>query len=560
MSWRYRTTLLFFLVIFALIICRLFYWQVVRAQELSILGQEQYDEQVVSQAQRGEIKTSDGFTIAADKLAYLVYTNPKVVKDKQNEADVLGKLLDIKSATISALLNVDKFWVPITSDVDSSVKEKISAKNLPGVGFQPETVRYYPEASMAAHMLGFLGKDINGNDAGYFGLEGYYNRLLSGKNGYAVVVHDAAGHPILAKMNDSTVKVDGSDLILHIDRRIQFVLDQTLKDGIQKYGAKSGMAAVMDPKTGGILAMSSFPTYDPSSFQDYSENLYSDPFITSTYEPGSTFKPIVMSAALDAGLIQPNTQCNICSGPVQIGGYAIHTWNDQYFPNTTMTDVIVHSDNTGMVFVGEKLGLDRMLNYLQSFGIGDTTGIDLQGEEAPELHPKDQWYPIDFATASFGQGIVVTPIELLDAIGAIANDGKRMEPQVVAAIQTPDGKTIPIPPKEINQPISATTAKVMTQIMVDAVNNGEAQFYRLKGYDIAGKTGTASIPVAGHYDPTKTIASFVGFAPANDPKFVMLVVLDEPSASIWGSETAAPIFFNVAKDILMYDGIPPSGE
>jgi cell division protein FtsI/penicillin-binding protein 2 len=211
-----------------------------------------------------------------------------------------------------------------------------------------------------------------------------------------------------------------------------------------------------------------------------------------------------------------------------------------------------------MVFVSEKLGLDRMLDYLQKFGIGDTTGIDLQGEESPALHSKDQWYPIDLATASFGQGIVVTPIELLDAIAAIANDGKRMEPHVVAAIQTSDGKTITIPPKEINQPISATTAKVMTQIMVDAVNNGEAKFYRLKGYDVAGKTGTASIPVAGHYDPTKTIASFVGFAPANDPKFVMLVVLDEPSSSIWGSETAAPIFFNVAKDILMYYGIPPS--
>lgn len=453
---------------------------------------------------------------------------------------------------------MDRFWVPLKSGVDNSIKEKIAAQNFPGVGFQEQTVRFYPEASMAAQLLGFVGKDENGNDEGYFGLEGYYNQLLSGKNGYAVVVHDAAGRPILAKMNDSTVKVDGSDLVLNIDRRIQYMLESELKSGIAKYGAKSGMAAVMDPKTGGILAMASFPTFDPATYQDFSDTLYTNPFITSTYEPGSTFKPIVMASAMDAGLIQPDTQCTICSAPVQIGGYAIHTWDDHYFPNTTMTDVIVHSDNTGMVFVSEKLGLDRMLDYLQKFGIGDTTGIDLQGEEAPELHPKDQWYPIDLATASFGQGIVVTPIELLDAISAVANNGKRMQPQIVSAVQTPDGQTIPIPPKEINQPISATTAQVMTQIMVDAVNNGEAKFYRLKGYDIAGKTGTASIPVAGHYDPTKTIASFVGFAPANDPRFVMLVVLDEPSASIWGSETAAPIFFAVAKDILTYYGIPPS--
>jgi stage V sporulation protein D (sporulation-specific penicillin-binding protein) len=558
MNWRYKFTLLFFLIFFALIISRLFYWQIVKAQELSAIGQAQYDEQVVSPAQRGQIETSDGFTIAADKLAYLVYTNPKVVGDKKNEADDLGKLLDIKSATISALLSENKFWVPIESDVDNNVKEKIAAKNLPGVGFQEETVRYYPEASMAAHLLGFVGKDVNGNDTGYFGLEGYYNRLLSGKNGYAVVVHDANGHPILAKMNDSTEKVDGSTLILHIDRRIQFVLEQELKSGIKTYGAKSGMGAVMDPKTGAILAMASFPTYDPSSYQDYPDSLYTDPFITSIYEPGSTFKPIVMSAALDAGLIKPNTQCPNCAGPVQIGNYAIHTWNDQYFPHTTMTEVLIHSDNTGMVFVAQKLGVNRMIDYLNKFGIGQTTGIDLQGEEASALHPKDEWYPIDLATTGFGQGISVTPIELLDAIAAIANNGVRMQPQVVAAVQTPDGQTIPIQPKEIDQPISATTAQVMTQMLVDTANEGEASYARLKGYNIAGKTGTASIPVAGHYDPTKTIASFVGFGPANDPKFVMLIILDEPSASIWGSTTAAPIFFSVAKDILMWDGIPPS--
>jgi stage V sporulation protein D (sporulation-specific penicillin-binding protein) len=558
MTWRYRFTLFFFLIVLALIIMRLFYWQVVRAQELSAIAQEQYDQQVVSVAQRGEIKTSDDFTIAADKLAYLVYADPKVVKNKDKESDALGKFLDIQSATVSALLSEDKFWVPIKSHVDNSVKEKIDAAHLPGVGFEEETVRFYPEASMAANLLGFVGKDENADDKGYFGLEGYYDRQLSGKNGISIVVHDAAGHPILAKMNDSTVKVDGRDLILNIDRRIQFMLDEELKKGIATYGAKSGMAVVMDPKTGGILAMSSFPTFDPAAYQDYSENLYANPLITDTYEPGSTFKPIIMASAMNEGLVKPDTKCTICSGPVQIGDYAIHTWDDKYFPNITMNDVIVHSDNTGMVFVGEKLGLDRILNYLQQFGIGDTTGIDLQGEEAPDLHPKDEWYPIDLATATFGQGITVTPIELIDAISAIANNGVRMQPQVVSAVQTPDGQTIPIPPKEIDQPISATTAQVMTQIMVNAVNNGESKFYRLKGYDIAGKTGTAQIPVSGHYDPTKTIASFVGFAPATDPKFVMLVILNEPSASIYGAETAAPIFFSVAKDILMYYGIPPS--
>jgi cell division protein FtsI/penicillin-binding protein 2 len=225
-----------------------------------------------------------------------------------------------------------------------------------------------------------------------------------------------------------------------------------------------------------------------------------------------------------------------------------------------MLEVIQHSDNTGMVFVAQKLGIDRMLSYLNKFGIGDTTGIDLQGEVSPVLKPSNQWYAVDLATAGFGQGISVTPIELLDALGAIANQGRRMEPHVISAVESPDGSLTKIQPKVLDTPISEETAQVMTEIMVNAVNKGEASWARLKGYRIAGKTGTASIPVAGHYDPNQTIASFIGFAPADDPKFVMLVILDRPTVSIYGAETAAPIFFDIAKDILSYYGIAPSGQ
>src|SRR5579885_1226873 len=474
MTWRYRVTLFFFVILFFLILARLFYWQTVRAQELAALGQAQYGSEITLNPQRGQIMTSDGFAVAANKLSYRVFANPKEVKDVQNEANTLSPVLKEDSATISALLSLNKYWVSLAPSVDQNTKNKISSLHLPGVGFEDEYNRFYPEASMAANLLGFVGKDENGNDKGYFGLEGYYDRQLRGKTGIAVEIHDALGQPILAKMNDTTQEVDGRNLILHIDRTVQYLLDEEIKNGVQKYGAKSGEAAIMDPKTGAILAMSQYPSFDPRDYQKYSESSYLNTFITDTYEPGSTFKPLIMSAALNEGLLQPDTKCTICSGPVPIGGYEIHTWNDQYFPNTTMTDVIVHSDNTGMVFVGQKLGQDRMMDYLQKFGIGDLTGIDLQGEEAPGLRPKDQWYPIDVATASFGQGIDVTPIELLDAFSVIANGGKRMEPHVVAAVQTPDGQTIQIPPKEIDQPVSATTAQVMTQILVDAVNKGEA--------------------------------------------------------------------------------------
>jgi cell division protein FtsI/penicillin-binding protein 2 len=245
---------------------------------------------------------------------------------------------------------------------------------------------------------------------------------------------------------------------------------------------------------------------------------------------------------------------------VSVGGYSLETWDNKYFPNTNMIDVIQHSDNTGMVFVAQKLGVDRMINYLGKFGIGDNTGIDLQGEVSVELKPSNEWYAVDLATTGFGQGISVTPIELLDATAAIANDGVRMEPQVVGAVQDAQGNMVKIQPKVLDTPISVGTAKVMTEIMVNAVNKGEASWARLKGYSIAGKTGTASIPVSGHYDPTQTIASFVGFAPSDNPKFVVLVILNRPTASIYGADTAAPIFFDITKSLLSYYGIPPDGN
>ncbi len=224
-----------------------------------------------------------------------------------------------------------------------------------------------------------------------------------------------------------------------------------------------------------------------------------------------------------------------------------------------MTDVIIHSDNTGMVFVSRKLGLDKMYDYIKRFGFGNLTGIDLQDEATPDLRPKNQWHDIDVATASFGQGISATVLQMVRAVGAIANDGKLMEPHVAAAIKGAGG-TIKIPPRVVGQPISSDSAKIMTEIMVQAVDRGEAQYYKNKyvpNFRIAGKTGTAQIPVAGHYDPTKTIASFVGFAPAEDPKFVMLVRYDQPSSSIYGADTAAPTFFQISKDLFTYYNIAP---
>ncbi|OGH39307.1 MAG: hypothetical protein A3B44_02390 [Candidatus Levybacteria bacterium RIFCSPLOWO2_01_FULL_38_21] len=556
MIWRYRITLFLLLAIFCLVIIRLFYWQIVKASDLSLLGQSQYGRLIKVLPERGQIKTSDNFPIVTNKISYLVFANPKEIKDKEKNSLILAQALGVSKASISAQLSLDRFWVPLKSQITIEDKEKISKLNLPGIGFEKQFTRYYPEASMAAHLLGFVGKDEAGQDKGYFGIEGYYDRLLKGKEDVAVQIHDALGRPILSRASKNSKEAKGDSLVLNINRSIQFMAEEKLKKGIERYQASGGSVGIMDPKTGNILALVSFPSFLPSDFQDYEANLFKNPFISSLYEPGSTFKPLVLSPALDSKLVTPETKCPICSGPVSISGFELHTWNNKYYKDTNMVEVIQHSDNIGMVFVAQKLGVDRMIDYLSRFGIGDVTGVDIQGEVSQSLLPKAFWYPVDLVTKGFGQGISVTPIELLSAFSAIANKGVRMEPHVVGKVETPDGKISKIPPKILGKPISEETAKIMTEILVNAVNKGEASWTRLRGYRIAGKTGTASIPVKGHYDPNQTITSFIGFAPSDNPKFVMLVILDRPTASIYGAETAAPIFFDIAKDVLAYYGIP----
>ena len=556
MKWRYNFTLFLFLLSFFVVSVRLFYWQVVKADELSQMGQAQYGSLISVTPKRGEIETSDGFPIAANRLSYLVFANPKEIQNTAAAAAALSPELQIDASTLSARLSLNGYWVSLKSGIDIKTKDAIDALHLPGIGFQESYTRFYPEASMAASLLGFVGKDAAGNDKGYFGLEGYYDRQLRGRTGHAIEIHDALGRPILSELSGTGAAQNGRTLVLSINRSIQFLAEQIIKQGVEEYGAKSGMVGIMNPKTGEILAMANYPSFDESTFWEYPPSTYVNPFISDLYEPGSTMKPLVMAGAINYGLVTPDSTCPICSGPVQIGNYAIHTWDDKYFPNTTMKDILKHSDNTGMVYVSEKMGLDRMLANFKAFGQTDMTGIDLQGEVSSNMLDKKVWYPIDVATSAFGQGIAVTPIELLDGFAAIANNGIRMQPHVVDKIITASGQTITIPPHELSRPISEKTAKIVTEMLVYTVDEGEAAFARLHGYRIAGKTGTASIPVAGHYDPTKTIASFIGFAPADNPKFAMLVIYDKPTASIWGSETAAPTFFKIAKYLLEYYGVP----
>ncbi len=558
MKKRFLGVFLFFLICLIAINLKLFQWQIVQSASLTALSKDQSELTYWLTPQRGDILASDGFPLATEKEAYVLYARPQDISDKDVVSQLIANELQVDVATVSARLATTSAWVPLDWHLPEAQKEQLEKMNLPGIGFDENPERFYPEGSMAAQLIGFVGKDNAGVDTGYFGLEGFYDRILKGRTIQVTVVKDAFNQPILSKTDTTVDDTSGESLTLHIDRTLQYDLEQKLLEGIEKYGAKSGSGAIMDPKTGAILAMAGFPEFNPSDFWDFDQTSWRNSFISDTYEPGSTFKPLVMAWAIDHGLVTPTTQCTICSGPVTIADATIHTWDDKYFPNTTMTEVIQHSDNTGMVFVAQKMGRDGMLSMFDDFGLTSLTGIDLQGESGAIIHPRDQWYPVDVATAGFGQGIAVTPIQLLTAFSSLADGGVMMQPQVVASVQKEDGSVVQIQPKVIGRTVSSTTADVMKEILVNAVDKGEASFARIPGYRIAGKTGTASIAVGGGYNDPNTIASFIGYAPADDPKFTMLIILNQPTASIYGAETAAPIFFSLSKDIFTYWHILPT--
>lgn len=553
---RFGVVLLGIFFLYSLLILRLFHWQIIEAENLSRQGKEQSFETLPIAATRGEIQSSDGFPLATNTISYLAYANPKQISDKQIAAEKLSSILSKDTASISAALNRDLFWVRLAENIDSEKKKKIEKLKIPGVGFEQQFSRFYPEASMAAHLIGFLGRDRDGHDHGYFGIEGGYNSQLAGRDGAKYGARDALGNEILNDIRQDP-EIDGRSLKLTIDRTIQYNVDKKLSDGIKKYDADGGSIIVMETATGKILGMASRPSFDPKKYYEYEGSSYKNPTLSSLYEPGSTFKVLVMAAALDMGLVKPDTKCNICAGPVHVGEYSIKTWNGEYRPGITMNETIIHSDNTGMVFVGRKIGLDKMISYFKKYGLGEPTGIDLQGETTGVVKDRDDWYTIDLATASFGQGISLTPIQLITAVNSIANGGIKMKPYVVDEILTPDGKTIQLKPTNEGRTVSNVAAKTITNMMINAVEQGEANYAKVKGYKIAGKTGTAQIPIAGHYDPNQTVASFVGFFPPSKPKITMLVIFNRPKSSIYGAETAAPVFFSLARDMIKYYNLPP---
>ncbi|HET7098929.1 MAG TPA: penicillin-binding protein 2 [Patescibacteria group bacterium] len=568
MATKIRFLSIVFGLLFAALIIRLFYWQIVKADTLSQQAKLQYGSAKITKAPRGNILASDESFWAVRTDAWLIYSNNNLIKDdKKRLANKLAAIFAIdiedkaellaETERLEALLSKKGSYIPLKQKVTTEIKKNVEALKIVGINFEQQEIRYYPEASSSAQLLGFVGKNETGDDIGYFGLEGYYNLPLSGKSGFVGGEKDAKGAPLLINGSQKVTAISGVDLATSIDKRIQRLAEEKLKEGIEKYGAKGGSVTVMDPYSGNILAMASLPSFDPNKYNEYSDAVFKNPIISNSFEPGSIFKVLVVAAGLDSGVIKPDTECDICSGPLKIDKYEIKTWNNKYTAHINMTDVIVESDNVGMSFIGQKLGQEKLYDYLNNFGIGKVTGIDLQGESAPQMRKKGTWSDVDLATTSFGQGIAVTGIQMVRAVAVIANGGYLVSPHVVDSL-VGDGwqeKTKTNIPVRI---ISSEAASETAEMMYQATDRGEAKWAKIAGFKVAGKTGTAQIPIAGHYDLTNTNHSFVGFAPVGKPKFVMLVTLHSPQTSPWAAETAAPLWFSVARDLFPYLGVQPT--
>ncbi len=589
-SLKVRFLTVVFLFGFVVISLRLVFLQVISAEQYSAEAEKQHFYSLLLPARRGEIKAVDGAALVSDKNAYLLYAHlpdlpadwtevakqisqilakdvPIVATDSsvlslQDQESLLKATQDsLEKITLDRLGSENVLWVNLAHFLSTQTKSQIENLHIAGLGFTDEQTRDYPEASMAAHVLGFVGSDENGNPKGYFGLEGFYNRELSGRPGEIKVEKDAFGRPIAIGQEVRTEKQDGRTLITTIDRGVQHFVEADLTAGIRDWRASGGTAIVMNPSDGAVLAMASFPNYDPGNFSYYQTARYKNPAVADLFEPGSIIKPLIMAAAINEQKLTPNTRCDKCDGPRQIYNFYIHTFDNHYHPNETMTDVLVNSDNTGMVFVGEKLGFPALYSYLQKYGFGQKTGVDLQEEEGGSLRPKGDYYPIDQATLTFGQGISVNALQMVRAFGALANGGRLPTPYLVSKI-IDQGQTIELPHPLGSRVISESTAKTIAQMMVQVANESPEHFPKdriaeLASFRIAAKSGTAQIAVGGKYSSSGTIASVIGFFPAETPQFVVLVKLNEPEVRPWGSDTAGPVFFAIIRDLINYYGISP---
>lgn len=502
--------------------------------------------------------------IALNQSLAFIFADPRHVTDAKAAAAAIGAALKYDEAKIAELTErlgrTADPYEPIERGVSNVVAQEIAELKLPGIQQTDEPARLYPESSLGGHVIGFLGFAADGSRTGRYGIEGYFDQILTGAPGTLRSEKDISGRLIAIGNRTIDPAVNGADIVLTIDQTIQHVACAALNRQVLATKADGGSVIIMEPSTGRILAMCGSPDFDPNAYRSVSGvGTFNNPAIFGSYEPGSVFKAVTMGAALDAGAVTPSSTYED-TGEVKIDRFTIKNSDFLSHGLQTMTEALEKSLNTGMIFAMRKMGRKTFVDYVQRFGFGERTGIELDTESPGDLGKIDTNSEIYSATASFGQGISVTPLQIVAAYAAIANGGILKKPQIVDEIRHADGTVETRRSTDVRRVIETKTARLLSAMLVSVVEHGHGGKASVPGYYIAGKTGTAQVPLVDRagYDPIKTIGSFAGFGPVEDPKFAMIVRIDNPKGVFWAETIAAPLFGEIASFLVQYLEIPPT--
>lgn len=541
-------------LLFLTVVGRAFFLQILQHEELVKKAEKQQRHRVELTPARGSIMDRNGTPLAESIHMDSCYAEPRRIKDVEGTAALLAPILGLPRHELVARLSVNKSFTWVERWLSPDTATRIKNMKLHGIGFAPESKRFYPNLETAAHVIGFTGRDPNGLE----GIELKYDATILGNTGYMITERDALGRNISVRNTVIKNSSPGNNIVLTLDKTIQFIAEKELAKAVTESNAKGGMAIVMEADTGKVLAMANYPTFNPNAYSRYSLAQLRNRVVVDSFEPGSTFKVFTISAALDAGVVKGTDVYNCENGAYKIAGRVIH--DDHPHSRLTVSEIIKYSSNIGAAKIGFKMGEEKLSGYLYNFGFGGRTGIDLPGESPGIL--KRHWYGIDLATISFGQGLSLSAIQLVSAVSAIANGGNLMRPYLVERIFDDNGKEVKkFEPQIVRRVISSETSQIVSRMMETVTGEGgTGTKAAIDGYRVAGKTGTAQKvdSVTRSYSPTKRIGSFVGFVPADKPKLTIAVIIDEPQGVKYGGIVAAPAFRGIAQNTLAYLKIPPN--
>ncbi|OGZ65736.1 MAG: hypothetical protein A3D34_03535 [Candidatus Staskawiczbacteria bacterium RIFCSPHIGHO2_02_FULL_33_16] len=559
-NWRLHILLFCFFILAAMIICRLFYIQILnhKLYQSQALGQQTGFWEI--QGSRGEVffknsKDNDGNyglgeekSLAINKEKWVIFAVPKKIKDKNNFAEILSNPLQETKEFIITKLKESESYVVLKKDALLSQVTDLKNLKLEGLSFESTTARYYPQEELASQVIGFVG----GNNNGQYGIEGYYDEILAGKQG---VKEEKRGLNLLNFENEEML--NGSDLFLTIDYNIQFQAESLLKEAKKNINIDSGQIIVLKPDSGRILALANFPSFNPNKYsKEANFDIFQNSAVQKIFEPGSVFKPFIMAMALNEGKVTEESSFTD-TGFVKIGPDTIHNFDRKVYGTQTMSSILEKSINTGAVFLASLLSHETFNEYLEKMGFNEKTGIDLQGEVYSKNEILKKGSSFGFATASFGQGIEMTPLQLARSFALFANGGRIITPHIVEKIVHGQDE-MTTKPQASPPVISEKVASSVTKMLINVVERGFGNAARIEGYYLAGKTGTAEVPLLNSkgYYTDKTIQSFIGFGPALKPQFLILVKLDNPKVSK-SALSAAPIFKKLSQYIINYWQLPP---